>query len=79
MTAVHRQREEPDRPTGECLVTHLVAYVDLGSGSLIVQLIIATIVAAPFFLRSQIRQLVASLRARMGIGSPDRKDGPSPG
>jgi hypothetical protein len=42
----------------------LLAYIDPGSGSLIVQVIIATIVAVPLFFRSQIGRFVRRLRGR---------------
>jgi hypothetical protein len=41
---------------------HLLAYIDPGSGSLIIQAVIATIVAVPFFFRQQIGRLVRSVR-----------------
>lgn len=40
----------------------LLAYIDPGSGSLIIQAVIATAVAVPFFLREQIGRFVRSLR-----------------
>lgn len=43
-----------------------LAYLDLGSGSLVAQLIIATIVAVPFFIRGQIRRFLAMVRVRLG-------------
>ena len=39
-----------------------VAYIDPGSGSLIIQAAIAAIVAVPFFFREQIRRLVRAVR-----------------
>jgi hypothetical protein len=41
---------------------HLLAYIDPGSGSLIIQAVIATIVAVPFFFRQQIGRFVRSVR-----------------
>ncbi len=41
---------------------HLLAYIDPGSGSLIIQAVIATIVAVPFFFRQQIGRLVRTVR-----------------
>lgn len=41
---------------------HLLAYIDPGSGSLIIQAVVATIVAVPFFLRHQISRLVRAIR-----------------
>jgi hypothetical protein len=41
---------------------HLVAYIDPGSGSLIIQALIAGIVAVPFFFRQQIARVVRAVR-----------------
>jgi hypothetical protein len=49
---------------GEPRVTHLVAYIDPGTGSLIVQALIATLVAVPFFFRQQIARIIRSIRKR---------------
>jgi len=43
-------------------VGHLIAYIDAGSGSLIVQAIIATAIAVPFLLRQQIARLMGTIR-----------------
>jgi hypothetical protein len=43
-------------------VHSFLAYIDPGSGSLIIQAIIATALAVPFFLREQIGRFVRSLR-----------------
>ena len=40
----------------------LVAYIDPGSGSLIIQAVIASVVAIPFFFRQQIGRLVRMIR-----------------
>ena len=42
----------------------LLAYIDPGSGSLIIQAVIATIVAVPFFLRHQISRALRTVRGR---------------
>jgi hypothetical protein len=42
----------------------LLAYIDPGAGSLFIQAVIATILVAPFFLRTQIRRGVDRLRGR---------------
>jgi hypothetical protein len=47
---------------------HILAYIDPGSGSLIVQAAIATVVAIPFFFRQQIGRAVRFVR-RGGDGS----------
>ena len=49
------------------IVLSLIAYIDPGSGSLIIQAVIATALAVPFFLREQIARLVRGLRR----GKPD--------
>ena len=41
---------------------HLLAYIDPGSGSLIIQAVIATLVAIPIFFRQQIGQFLRSVR-----------------
>jgi hypothetical protein len=40
----------------------LLAYIDPGSGSLIIQAVIAAMIAIPIFLRSQIGRAVRALR-----------------
>jgi hypothetical protein len=40
----------------------LAAYIDPGSGSLIIQAVIASVVAIPFFFRQQIGRVVRMLR-----------------
>ena len=46
---------------------HFLAYIDPGSGSLIIQALIASVVAIPFFFRQQIARLVRVVR-RGGSG-----------
>lgn len=41
-----------------------LAYIDPGSGSLIIQVIIASILAVPYFLRTQIGRAIAVIRGR---------------
>jgi hypothetical protein len=43
-------------------VHSFLAYIDPGSGSLIIQAVIATALAVPFFLREQIGRFVRSIR-----------------
>lgn len=43
-------------------MTPLLAYIDPGSGSLIIQAAIAAVIAIPFFLRSQIARAFRALR-----------------
>ncbi len=39
-----------------------LAYIDPGSGSLIVQAVIATLIAVPFFFRQQIGRILRTVR-----------------
>lgn len=48
---------------------HLLAYIDPASGSLIFQAALATVLAVPFFLRTQIA------RAMRGFRRGDRSSG----
>lgn len=43
-------------------MTELLAYIDPGSGSLIIQVVIATLVAIPIFFRTQISRVVHAVR-----------------
>ena len=43
-------------------MTELLAYIDPGSGSLIIQVVIATLVAIPIFFRTQIARVVHAVR-----------------
>lgn len=45
-----------------------LAYIDPGSGSLILQVVIAGVVAIPFFLRSQIMRAVGKVKSAAGRG-----------
>ena len=47
---------------GRGLMDHFLAYIDPGSGSLIIQAVIATIVAVPFFFRQQLGRVVRAVR-----------------
>jgi hypothetical protein len=47
-----------------------LAYIDPGSGSLIIQVIIASILAVPYFLRTQIGRAFGALRARGKAAEP---------
>jgi hypothetical protein len=47
-------------------VENLLAYIDPGSGSLIIQAVIATIVAVPILLRSQIARGIGAVRRMTG-------------
>jgi hypothetical protein len=59
---------------GRALI-HFLAYVDLTSGSLVVQLVIASIVAIPFLLRTQIRRAFSAVRALVRRSRLDASDG----
>jgi hypothetical protein len=47
-----------------------LAYIDPGSGSLIIQAVIATAIAVPLFFRHQIARVLSVLRSR---GAPDER------
>jgi hypothetical protein len=69
----------PDRSSlvgGGIIQMHqLLAYIDPGSGSLIIQAVIATAVAIPIFFRTQIGRLLSNLRgAKASEGSSDGTD-----
>ena len=53
----------------------LLAYIDPGSGSLIIQAAIAAVIAIPVFLRSQIARAFRALRGSGG----ERPDAPGDG
>lgn len=46
------------------MVPMVLAYLDPGAGSLVIQAVLAAALAVPFFLRSQVAALVARLRGR---------------
>ena len=58
-------------------MSDLLAYIDPGSGSLIIQVVIATIVAIPIFFRTQIGRVVNRFRGHTEVQAPadDRADG----
>jgi hypothetical protein len=49
----------------------IFAYLDPGAGSLVIQAILAAMLAVPFFLRSQLSALVNRIRGR-GADSTDQ-------
>ena len=57
-------------------MSDLVAYIDPGSGSLIIQVAIATLVAIPIFFRTQIGRVVNRFRGHTEVQAPadDRAD-----
>jgi hypothetical protein len=52
------------RRTGRPIVDFALAYIDPGSGSLLIQVIIASLLAVPYFLRQQIGRAVNLVRGR---------------
>ena len=58
-------------------MSEALAYIDPGSGSLIIQVVIATLVAIPIFFRTQIGRVVNRFRGRTEVQatSEDRADG----
>jgi hypothetical protein len=42
----------------------VLAYIDPGSGSLLIQVVIASLVAAPFVLRQQIGRLIQRIKGQ---------------
>lgn len=46
------------------MIDFAIAYLDPGSGSLLVQVIIASVLAVPYFLRTQIGRALGVLRGR---------------
>lgn len=52
----------------------LLAYIDPGAGSLVIQAIIAALVSVPFFFRNLIRSTLARLRG--GTRPPGEKAAP---
>ena len=58
----------------------LYAYIDPGSGSLVIQALIAGLVAVPVFFRRQIARFVSTLRGRDTQGDSRRaQDDPTEG
>jgi hypothetical protein len=43
---------------------YMLAYIDPGSGSLIIQAVIATVIAVPFFFRQQIARILRTVRGQ---------------
>lgn len=56
----------------------LLAYIDPGSGSLVIQALIAGLVAIPVIFRRQIARIVGSIRGR-GEPPPDSVEQDEPG
>lgn len=47
----------------------MLAYIDPGSGSLIIQAVIATVIAVPFFFRQQIARILRTVRKTDDTGT----------
>jgi hypothetical protein len=58
---------------------HFLAYIDAGTGSMILQVVIATVIAVPFFLRTQIARGVTFVRTRLGRRDDGVLDDAGPG
>ena len=58
-------------------MSHLLAYIDPGSGSLIIQAAIALLIAIPIFFRAQITRIVNRFRGNTEVQAPadDPADG----
>lgn len=52
------------------------AYIDPGSGSLLIQVIIATILAVPFFLKNQVSRVIGLVRRRDRTDAPVSRESP---
>jgi hypothetical protein len=52
-----------------------LAYIDAGTGSMILQGAIAAIVAVPFILRSQLGRVIHAVRTRFGSRGAGADDG----
>jgi hypothetical protein len=53
----------------------LLAYIDAGTGSMILQGAIAAIVTVPFILRTQIGRAIHAVRSRIGSRGAGADDG----
>jgi len=49
----------------------VLAYIDPGSGSLMIQVLVASIIAIPVIFRSRLAQLTSALRRRKDTPDPD--------
>jgi hypothetical protein len=56
------------------ILHHALAYIDPGSGSLIIQAVIAGAAGAVFMLRNQIRRVAGTLRRLVGAGDGHPKE-----
>jgi hypothetical protein len=58
---------------------HFLAYIDAGTGSMILQVVIATVIAVPFFLRTQLARGINFVRTRLGRRDDGVLDDAGPG
>jgi hypothetical protein len=60
---VARQRRRPSSKRAEkCMLHPVLAYIDPGSGSLIIQVAIASIIAIPVIFRAKLAQITRAFR-----------------
>lgn len=55
-------------------MTEFIAYIDVASGSLIIQAVVATVIAVPFFFRQQLGRVVRAVRGQGGSDSEPATD-----
>lgn len=53
----------------------IIAYIDPGAGSMVIQAVIATVLAIPFFLRARISSFVGRLRGGRPSDATRSEDG----
>lgn len=52
----------------------ILAYIDPGAGSMVIQALLAAALAIPFFLRSRIASVMSAIRARMADSRADQRE-----
>jgi hypothetical protein len=55
-----------------------LAYIDPGAGSILIQVIIGTLLAVPYFLRRQIGRAYSAVRRRKPASEQDRRNDTTP-
>ena len=55
-------------------MTDFIAYIDVASGSLIIQAVVATVIAVPFFFRQQLGRVVRAVRGQGGSDAEPAAD-----
>jgi hypothetical protein len=50
-----------------------IAYIDPGAGSMLIQAVIAGVLAVPFFFRTHIRSVLTRVRNRGGHGAAEEE------